>query len=125
MTDARMTDPPAPLDYRAPAADEAADAAAGGPPGAMRRDLVSAYAAAGAKAASWAAVSAVVYRADAVAFALLALVRATVGLLNYTSFGLAPGMIRLLTGAGCAAPPRKDEDCTPSPGTPGEGGGEG
>src|SRR4051812_44137284 len=98
MTDARMTDPPAPpLDYRPPAHDAAADAAAGGPPGSLRRDLVSAYAAAGAKAASWAAVSAVVYRADATAFALLALVRATVGLLNYTSLGLAPGMVRLLT----------------------------
>src|SRR4051794_37098129 len=119
MTDARMIDPPAPLDYRAPAAD----AAAGGPPGSMRRGLVAAYAAAGAKAASWAAVSAAVFRADAGAFALLALVRATIGLLNYTSLGLAPGMIRLLTANSRDTTRPTYEDLPPSPGTPGEGGG--
>src|SRR5438045_2706603 len=100
-----MTEPTAPLDYRTPAEDPPA----GGPPGSMRRDLVSAYAATSAKLASWALVSAVVFRADARAFALLALVRATIGILNYTSLGLAPGMIRLLTESKDEGGGMKDE----------------
>jgi O-antigen/teichoic acid export membrane protein len=72
-------------------------------PRSMSRDLVSAYAASGAKVLSWAFLSALVNRVDISAFAVLALVRSTLGLLNYTSLGLAPGMIRLLTSADEAA----------------------
>jgi O-antigen/teichoic acid export membrane protein len=62
----------------------------------MRRDILTAYLATGAKIASWAMVTAAVYRFGRPEFALLALVRATLGLLNYTSLGLGPAMIRIL-----------------------------
>jgi O-antigen/teichoic acid export membrane protein len=63
----------------------------------LRRDIASAYAAAGARIVSWIIISALVYRHDgAGAFAMLALVRATLGLLNYTTIGLAPAMIHFL-----------------------------
>ena len=80
-------------------ADEETAPPAGGGARRVALDLASAYAAAGAKVASWALVTAVVIRTDVAAFALLALVRSTVGLLNYTSLGLAPGLIRLTTAA--------------------------
>lgn len=63
----------------------------------MRRDILSAYAASGAKVLSWVIVSAIVFRADAVQYAILALIRGTIGLLNYTSLGLAPAVVRLVT----------------------------
>ena len=63
-------------------------------PASMRRDLASAYLAAGARVGSWAIVSALVYRyIGSAEFAMLALIRGTIGLLNYTSLGLAPAMI--------------------------------
>lgn len=65
----------------------------------MRRDLLSAYAASGARVLSWIAVSALLFRAEAMQFAMLALIRGTVGLLNYTSLGLAPAMVRALAEA--------------------------
>jgi O-antigen/teichoic acid export membrane protein len=65
----------------------------------MRRDLLSAYAASGARVLSWVAVSALLFRADPLAFAMLALIRGAVGLLNYTTLGLAPAMVRSLAQA--------------------------
>lgn len=63
----------------------------------LPRDIASAYAAAAARIISWIIISALVYRHDgAGAFAMLALVRATLGLLNYTTIGLAPAMIHFL-----------------------------
>src|SRR5688500_3678368 len=62
-------------------------------PQSWRGALARAYAASGARVLSWVVVSALVYRADPDAFALLALVRATVGILNYTSLGLGPALI--------------------------------
>jgi len=63
----------------------------------MGRDVVSAYMAAGARIASWAVVSAVVYRnLGAEAFGLLALVRGTIGLLNYAAVGLGPALVRMI-----------------------------
>src|SRR5690349_9087962 len=60
----------------------------------MRRDLLSAYFATGAKVGSWAVVSAMVFRfLGPGQFALLALIRGTIGLLNYVSLGLAPAII--------------------------------
>src|SRR4051812_27903870 len=65
----------------------------------MRRDLLSAYAASAARVLSWVAVSALLFRVDPLQFAMLALIRGTVGLLNYTSLGLAPAMVRALAEA--------------------------
>ena len=49
---------------------------------------------------AWAGVSAIVYRrAGPEPFALLALMRGTIGILNYTALGLAPAMIRSLAVA--------------------------
>lgn len=75
-------------------------------PSTMRRDLLSAYAASGAKVAIWVLISAMVFRESVMQFALLALVRATIGLLNYTTLGLAPAMIRLLAESAAAETPR-------------------
>lgn len=73
-------------------------------PSTMRRDIVSAYVASGAKVASWVVVSAVVYRQfGAGAFGMLTLTRATIGLLNYASLGLAPAMIHRLAQSGAHA----------------------
>src|SRR5512135_499008 len=66
------------------------------PQGNFSIELGSAYVAAGVRVASWAIVSAVVWRQlGPESFALLVLVRGTLTLLNYTGFGLAPAMIRL------------------------------
>jgi O-antigen/teichoic acid export membrane protein len=60
----------------------------------MRRDLVSAYLASATRFGSSVIVSALVFRfVGAAEFAMLALVRGTIGLLNYTSLGLAPALI--------------------------------
>src|SRR5829696_6372505 len=62
----------------------------------LRRDIVSAYVASGAKIASWVVVSAIVFRLGGIAeFGILALIRATVGLLQYASLGLGPAMVKL------------------------------
>ncbi len=91
----------------------------------MRRDLFAAYVAAAARIGAWALVSALVYRlAGAGHFATLALIRGTIGILNYTSVGLSPALIRLLAEAGehsrdfivnsprgpVNTPPRVDDD---------------
>ena len=60
----------------------------------MRRDLASAYVASAAKIGSWVVVYGLVYRfAGEAEAAMLALVRGTIGLLNYTSLGIAPALI--------------------------------
>lgn len=66
----------------------------------LRSDLTTAYAAAGARIASWAVVSALVYRLlGPDHFAVLALVRGTLGILNYTTLGLAPALVHHLPKA--------------------------
>ena len=65
----------------------------------MRRDILSAYAASISRVMSWVIVSAIVYRRSHEAFAMLALVRGTIGILNYASLGLMPAMIRALVTA--------------------------
>jgi O-antigen/teichoic acid export membrane protein len=78
------------------------------PPSSMRRDVASAYAATAAKILSWLIVLGLVYRfVGAAEFAMLALIRGTIGVLNYTSLGLSPAMIRLLaeTKADRQSPP--------------------
>jgi O-antigen/teichoic acid export membrane protein len=62
----------------------------------LRRDILSAYAASIARVLSWVIVSALVYRRSPDAFAMLALVRGTLGILNYCSLGLLPAMIQML-----------------------------
>ncbi len=78
------------------------------------RDLASAYLASLSRIASGLIISALVFRRSTEAFAMLALVRGTIGILNYASLGLLPAMIRMFA-------------LTPSPPvTPGgEGRGEG
>src|SRR5258706_5826251 len=71
--------------------------------GTMRRDILSAYAASGARVMSWVIVSALVYRRSTQAFAGLALVRGTIGILNYAALGLLPAMIRMVASAGPTA----------------------
>jgi O-antigen/teichoic acid export membrane protein len=67
------------------------------PRSAFRRDVLTAYVASGSRLLSWIIVTAIVYRRMGVpAFAILALVRTTIGLLNYTTLGLAPATVRLL-----------------------------
>jgi O-antigen/teichoic acid export membrane protein len=65
----------------------------------MRRDLISAYAASGLKVLSWAVAAALIYRREPAAFALFALIRGTLSLLNYTTLGLAPAIIHRLSVA--------------------------
>ena len=63
-------------------------------------DLLAATAATGAKVLSWAVAAAVVYRQlGEAAFAVLAMTRATLGLLNYTTFGLGPALTRMVAEA--------------------------
>ncbi len=63
----------------------------------MHRDVTAAYVSAAARIGAWAVVSAIVYRlAGPAHFATLALIRGTIGILNYTSVGLAPALIRVL-----------------------------
>jgi O-antigen/teichoic acid export membrane protein len=70
------------------------------PASSLRRDVISAYAATGSKILSWVIVLGLVYRFVNVAeFAMLALIRGTIGILNYTSLGLSPAMIRILAEA--------------------------
>lgn len=62
----------------------------------MRRDIISAYLASGAKIASWVIISAIIYRLGGAAqFGILALVRGTVGILNYLALGLGPATVRM------------------------------
>jgi O-antigen/teichoic acid export membrane protein len=66
----------------------------------LRRDITSAYLASGARILSWVVVSAVVFRYGGVAeFGILALIRGTIGLLNYVSLGLGPAMVKLFSQA--------------------------
>ena len=71
----------------------------------MRRDVAAAYVAIGARIGGLFLVSAAVYRALGVeAFAVLSLVRSTIGLLNYTGLGLGPALVHLLAAAGRPLP---------------------
>jgi O-antigen/teichoic acid export membrane protein len=70
----------------------------------MRHDIASAYLASAAKIGSWVIVSAIVFRwYGPLAFALIALARATLSVLNYAMLGLAPAVIHHLGRAGPAA----------------------
>ena len=85
----------------------------------MRRDILSAYAASISRVMSWVIVSAIVYRRSHEAFAMLALVRGTIGILNYAALGILPAMIRAFT----QQPPinSKPSMKTHPPGTTAEG----
>lgn len=62
----------------------------------FRRDIASAYLAAASRVGSWVIVSGLVYRyLGGVEFGILALVRGTLGILNYVTLGLAPALIHL------------------------------
>jgi O-antigen/teichoic acid export membrane protein len=97
------------------------------PAGSMRRDLATAYLASATRFGSSVIVSALVFRfVGRAEFAMLALVRGTIGLLNYTSLGLAPALIhraadatRAPLAAMNALPARQDTDKTLSYFVPG------
>ena len=73
----------------------------------MKRDVLSAYVATASKIFSWVIVLALVYRfIDPADFAMLALVRGTIGILNYTTLGLSPAMIRMLAEMRASAKPQ-------------------
>ncbi|HEX4054311.1 MAG TPA: MATE family efflux transporter [Tepidisphaeraceae bacterium] len=66
----------------------------------LRRDIFSAYVVTVARVAAWIAVTATVFRvAGKSAFALLAVVQSTVGILEYAAIGLSPAIIRLTAEA--------------------------
>jgi O-antigen/teichoic acid export membrane protein len=63
----------------------------------MRRDIASAYLAAATKIGSWVVISALIFRwYGATLFAMVALARGTLSILNYTTLGLAPAIIHTL-----------------------------
>src|SRR5687768_9470302 len=71
------------------------------PASSMRLDLISAYAVTAARVGSWVVISAVVFRRfGAEALGVLTLVRATIGILSYTSLGLGAAMVKQLADAG-------------------------
>ena len=66
----------------------------------LRRDIISAYLVTAARVAAWIVVTAAVFRtAGKDAFALLAIVQSTVGILEYAAIGLSPAIIRLTAEA--------------------------
>jgi O-antigen/teichoic acid export membrane protein len=76
----------------------------------LRKDIATAYMASGAKIASWVVVSAIVFRVGGVAeFGLLALIRATIGVLQYAAMGLGPALVKLSAEAEAAAVPAAAE----------------
>jgi len=61
----------------------------------LRRDIASAYLVTAARVLAWIVVMAAVFRvAGKTAFALLAIVQSTVGILEYAAIGLSPAIIR-------------------------------
>jgi len=63
-------------------------------PSRLRGDIASAYLVAGTRIISWLVVSALIFRRlGAESFAIFALIRGTIGLLNYVSLGLSPALI--------------------------------
>jgi O-antigen/teichoic acid export membrane protein len=59
----------------------------------LQRDIFSAYLVTGSRVLAWVVVAAVVYRVEKSAFAVLALVQSTAGVLEYTALGLGPAII--------------------------------
>lgn len=85
-------------------------------PSTLRRDVLSAYFASATRLGSWVVVSAMVYRRMGYdAFAMLALVRGTLAILNYTTLGLVPAMVHHLARATTPRPVLPvDEAAAPS-----------
>lgn len=86
----------------------------------MRWEIASAYLASAARIGSWVIISALAYRwAGAKVFAVIAFVRGTIGILNYTTLGLGPAMIRLLAEARAQAQPVLGDPVAIEPAEPG------
>src|SRR4051812_42380473 len=74
-------------------------------PSSFRKDIASAYAVTFTRVAASAVVSAIAFRRlGADALGILTLVRATVGILSYTSLGLGPAMVKMLADAAAPKP---------------------
>lgn len=68
--------------------------------GSLRRDIISAYLVTAGRMLAWIVVTAAVFRvAGKSAFALLAIVQSTVGILEYAAIGLSPAIIRMTAEA--------------------------
>lgn len=81
----------------------------------LRRDIFSAYVVTVARVAAWIAVTAAVFRiAGKPAFALLAVVQSTVGILEYAAIGLSPAIIRLTAEAMRQSQPPASSHRTPA-----------
>jgi O-antigen/teichoic acid export membrane protein len=66
----------------------------------LRRDIFSAYLVTAARVLAWIVVTATVFRvAGKPAFALLAIIQSTVGILEYAAIGLSPAIIRMTAEA--------------------------
>jgi O-antigen/teichoic acid export membrane protein len=69
------------------------------------RDIISAYLVTAARVLAWIVVTAAVFRiAGKEAFALLAIVQSTVGILEYAAIGLSPAIIRMTAEAMSESP---------------------
>jgi O-antigen/teichoic acid export membrane protein len=66
------------------------------PASTLRRDILSAYAASIARIASWIFISALLFRSSPIEFAMFALIRGTIGLLNYTALGMSPAVLHMI-----------------------------
>jgi O-antigen/teichoic acid export membrane protein len=68
--------------------------------GSLRRDIISAYLVTAGRMGAWIIVTAAVFRvAGKSAFALLAIIQSTVGILEYAAIGLSPAIIRMTSEA--------------------------
>jgi O-antigen/teichoic acid export membrane protein len=82
-------------------------------------DVVTSYLASAAKVGSWAVITGLLLRyAGEAQLAVFALVRATLGVLNYAGVGMAPALVRMLSTASPLAELRKARvSATPAPRT--------
>jgi O-antigen/teichoic acid export membrane protein len=80
----------------------------------IRRDLISAYAASLSRIASWIFISAVLFRFNPLEFAMFALIRSTIGLLNYTALGMSPAVVRMIAQE-CARRAREFDESSARP----------
>src|SRR5262245_40588347 len=66
------------------------------PASTIRRDIIAAYAASLARIASWIFISAFLFRSHTLEFAMFALMRSTIGVLNCTALGMSPAVVRMI-----------------------------
>lgn len=70
--------------------------------GNLRLDILTAYGVSGVRIVGWFIITAIIFPISPAAYALLVLIRSTLGLLNYTAMGLGPAMVHHLAGTTAA-----------------------